>query len=106
MLEKIQQQFRQAYNDESNAPEFLNEICDSQQLSAKKRFEIYHDSITECLARALREIYPICEELVGEENFNRMAYRYVADILSGSPELNDDGEVFADYIEQLPPAQE
>lgn len=106
MLSTLQQQFHQAYNNENQLNTFLAQICDSTTLSAKQRFEIYADSISECRARALREIYPVCEQLVGKENFNRMAYRYVASIASISPDLNDYGEDFPDFVEQFPPAQE
>ena len=104
MLRKLQQQFRHDFNQAGK--NFSQHITSMPKLSSQQREELYFDSITECLAHGLREFYPVCEKLVGEDFFTGMAYEYIAEHPSGSPNLFDYGDQFADFVKHFAPAKE
>lgn len=105
MLEQLQDDFLQSLTEKNGQPAFLKHIKNDGQLSAQDRLNIYHESITECMANALREIYPVCEKLVGEAFFTGMAYQYIQLTPSHSPNLFDYGHCFAAFASNFKPAQ-
>jgi len=104
-LVQLQQDFLKAFN-EQNPTTFTKHIHNQTALTAEKRFSIYQGSAIECLANSLRETYEVCEKLVGEDFFNGLAYTYIQQASSYSPDLGDYGQSFAAFIEQFPPAQQ
>jgi len=66
---------------------------------------IYLNSIIGSLQKTLKEIYPVCEKLVGEDFFLAMTKNYIAITPSLSPDLADYGESFANFIEYFQPAK-
>lgn len=105
MLHDLQQIFLQSFYAQDSSSQFVNFICENTQLSAQERFEIYRGSITECLANGLRHVYPVCEKLVGKDFFRAMAYQFVAQTPSHSPNLYDYGKEFANFVATFPAAQ-
>jgi len=109
-LKELQHDFLQAFLEqkeerhEQTRPSFLKNIQKGQKLSEQERLAIYQESITECLANALRETYPVCEKLVGEDFFTGMAYRYIEKTPSTSPNLFHYGYRFADFVADFKPA--
>ena len=73
--------------------------------SPARQFAVYRDSIVGRLHKALKAIYPVCQQLVGAEFFLAMASEYIAGTPSRSPDLNDYGQGFASFIENFPPAE-
>ena len=104
-LAELQQDFLTAFY-ENNATVFTKHIHSQTALTPDKRFNIYQSSVTECLAKSLRETYEVCEKLVGEDFFNGLAYTYIQQTPSQSPDLGDYGEGFADFVGEFPPAQQ
>lgn len=102
-LSELQQQFKQSYN--TNEKQFSVHIKSRGNLNSAQRLQIYHDSVTECLANALREIYPVCKQLVGDEFFSAMAYQYITTHPSTSPTLFDYGDLFPEFIANFAPAE-
>lgn len=102
-LSTLQQQFQQDFNTQTQ--HFSEHIVAMGQLSSQARQNVYCDSITACLARALAEHYPVCKKLVGDDFFTAMAYEYVVQTPSRSPNLLDYGEAFPVFVAQFKPAE-
>lgn len=101
MLRDIQREFLKSYYDETKRDRFVSRIYQSHHLSKERRYFIYHDSITACLARALQETYPVCKKLVGQDFFLAMAYAYIEKNPSRSPNLNNYGDAFPEFVAQF-----
>lgn len=69
-----------------------------------ERLDIYRGSVLECKASALRETYPLVEALVGEDFFTGMAYAYVSENPSRSPDLGEYGASLPSFIQHFKPA--
>ncbi len=104
-LEEIQKDFLTAINSESDKEKLLKHIRPSKKLTEESLFNIYQNSITECLANTLRDIYKVCKKLVGDDFFDGLAFTYIKHYPSHSPDLNNYGEDFAAFIESFPPAE-
>ena len=86
--------------DNVKAAELLN---GTSGLSAEQRLSIYRDSIQVMLTNTLKEIYPVCCRLVGDEFFTHMAEYFIRQHPSVSPDLNDYGVAFAEFAKSFPP---
>ena len=64
-------------------------------LAAMERLDIYRRNVTAAHSEALRRVYPVCLEILGERSFASFARDYVRDYPSTSPDLNNYGEHFA-----------
>jgi len=73
-------------------------------LTREEQLDIYRNSVHGKLTRALREIYPVCLRLVGEDFFAAMAADFVRTYPSRSPNLGDYGKEFAAFIAGFEPA--
>src|SRR5262249_51399080 len=76
----------------------------AHSLNAAQRLAIYSQSLTTALIHTLANTYPICQQLVGIEFFTAMAKLYVQQTPSYSPDINDYGETFAEFIKTFSPA--
>jgi len=103
-LEELQLDFLQAFLEQEAMPSFLTNIRKSQPLSEQERLALYQESITGCLTNALRETYSVCEKLVGEKFFMRMAYEYIDKTPSISPTLFNYGHRFVEFVANFEPA--
>jgi hypothetical protein len=103
MLQQLQRTFITALKS-GNSSAFLQHIHPNPRVSSATQFSIYQDSITARFQRALKDIYPVCQQLVGEEFFLAMATHYIDETPSMSPDLNDYGADFANFIDKYPPA--
>lgn len=104
MLRQLQQQFLQTFYRQNQPNSFGQLLLSDENLAADQRLAIYHGSITESLAGSLREIYPVCEQLVGGEFFTGMACLYIDKTPSTSPDLGEYGDSFADFVRVFDPA--
>jgi hypothetical protein len=66
--------------------------------------DIYKNSITGGLQKAMKEIYPVCAKLVGNEFFYAMSKIYINETPSTSYDLADYGENFSEFITDFQPA--
>lgn len=109
-LHELQELFYQAVFEPGQNNALVDEISEhintSPGLSATDHFKIYRDSVTATLERALREIYPVCCRLVGEQFFNAMGLEYSRTQPSYSADLAEYGASFADFISAFGPAAE
>jgi hypothetical protein len=104
MLYELQNCFLQSIQSAADN-QFLKYIRPNQVMSPARQLEIYRSSIIGRFQKALKAIYPICEQLVGSEFFMAMASEFIATTQSHSPDLNDYGSDFADFIAAFAPAQ-
>ncbi len=93
-LANRQAQFLEAIFDSGNALEFMSEA-----------FSIYQNNIFSGLTKALNSNYPVIHKLIGDEFFNAMARQYIHTCPSTSPDLNQYGETFAEFISSFKPAE-
>lgn len=101
-LTNLQKQFALALNDED--AQIINHIRPSTRLDSQHHFGIYRNSVCGALQKVLKEIFPVCLKLVGEDFFLAMSNRYIQVTPSYSPDLGDYGDTFADFIANFPPA--
>ena len=101
-LHDLQKNFSSGLKFENG--QILNSIC-SSKLSALEHLAIYQNSIIGAKQKALKEIYPVCHKLVGEEFFIAMINPYLSQTLSRSPDLGDYGEDFFQFIREFEPAK-
>jgi hypothetical protein len=69
-----------------------------------EQVKIYKSAILGTLTRALGNIYPVAQRLVGEEFFAGMARKYALKVPSRSPDLAHYGDEFARFIGDFEPA--
>jgi len=73
-------------------------------MTSTERVKIYKSAILGTLERALGNIYPVCERLVGKEFFAGMARKFAYQTPSTSPDLANFGDGFAAFITDFEPA--
>lgn len=100
-LSELQKKFVAALNQTST--DVLNYIQSGLILSAAAHLAIYQGSIKGSLQKTLKDIYPVCHKLVGEEFFLGMIDKYIADHPSRSANLGEYGEQFATFIMHFAP---
>ena len=101
-LEELQERFYGAVfagsPDKVAVSKIRKYINNTEGLSSIDHFNIYRNSITASLNRALGEIYPVCKQLVGNNFFNAMGKEYMRKTPSRSADLANYGEDFSDFI--------
>jgi hypothetical protein len=70
-----------------------------------RRLGFYRGNVQANARKALRNAYPICALLVGDEFFDGMACEHAARMPSSSGDLNDYGAEFATFVEDFVPAR-
>jgi len=101
MLALIQQQFLAALFNQQQTPEILSSISQQGSRTALDQFNCYRDSVVSGITEALAISYPVVKKLVGEQFFNHLCYLYLVQHPSTSPDLNDYGEQFSNFIDTL-----
>jgi hypothetical protein len=105
VLYELQREFLAGIYDASETMPLLKKIQSHTRVSPLAQFDIYRNSIAGRLQKALKAIYPVCYQLVGDEFFVHVASCYIAQTPSHSPDLNTYGETLADFIRQLKAAE-
>jgi uncharacterized protein (UPF0276 family) len=105
-LQQLQIDFATALAKDSITPLLQSLIRPTAQLSITESIAIYRDSMIEALLLTLTDIYPVCQQLVGNDFFRGMALHYIKQPPYLSPDLSDYGLLFAEFIAQFPPAQQ
>ncbi|MCK5432550.1 MAG: putative DNA-binding domain-containing protein [Gammaproteobacteria bacterium] len=101
-LEQLQEHFYAAIfehgSDNHTTSKLGHYINETEGLSSIDHFNIYKGSITASLNRTLREIYPVCNRLTGDNFFNAMGKEYMRNTPSRSADLANYGEDFQSFI--------
>lgn len=102
-LFELQKAFVNALDQQSTQ---IFDVIQTHALTATAHFAIYKNSILGAQQNALKAIYPVCVKLVGEDFFIYMANHYIAKHASCSPDLNDYGKYFSEFIKTFSPAND
>jgi len=87
--------------DSDSVEKICQHIATPKNLTAKEHLAIYRASIIGKFSRALSEIYPVCCRLVGEEFFQGMAWYYIHQTPSTSPDIGNYGKHLAEFIDNF-----
>ncbi|MDF2529309.1 MAG: hypothetical protein K0Q57_189 [Gammaproteobacteria bacterium] len=80
--------------------EFFEALFDPKELGPQQSgLSIYQNSMRSVLFHTLSKTFPACKRLVGDEYFAKFAWSYIEKNPSVSPNLNDYGENFAQFIQ-------
>jgi hypothetical protein len=71
----------------------------------ERRFAVYRNNVMVSLTRALADIFPVVETLVGKPYFAAMARIFIAAEPPRSPLLFEYGRTFPDFLERFEPAR-
>jgi hypothetical protein len=102
-LNDFQKQFMQGLYSQGEA--ILQYIPAANQLSPQQRLAIYQGSIFGIKQKSLKEIYAVCNKLVGDEFFIAMISEYITNTPSTLPDLAGYGVSFPDFIIDFQPAK-
>ncbi len=98
-LFELQKKFTE--NLKNQDMEIYSFIQHNKHMSPKKQLAIYQDSILSAMQQALTRIYPVCKKLVGEAFFNYIINHYIIIHPSFSPDLNNYGAGFSEYLKDI-----
>ena len=103
-LRELQRTFCQdIYRDQSRLAEH---VVSGQGLDGTQRLAIYRESVFGVLRKALADIYPVVQRLVGERFFTYLANTYIREHPSTAGDLHRYGEQLAGFIRDFAPAAE
>lgn len=99
MLHNIQKHFLEAlFNSDAN-PDILSSIKKSGSRNAIEQLNSYRDSVMGGINEALTISYPVVKKLVGDDFFNYLTQLYIQRTPSTSPDLNNYGHDFCNFLE-------
>ncbi|HYP68034.1 MAG TPA: DNA-binding domain-containing protein [Thiobacillaceae bacterium] len=98
-LLELQTEFAQALFDDSASS--FNRLLRSDTLAAEHPLVVYRNNVRHNLTAALRDLYPVALRLTGEDWFRQAAHGYIDGHASRSPDLNDYGREFPEYLARL-----
>ena len=75
-------------------------LCSNPRIPKPLALSIYRNNSLGAQVNALRAIYPVLEQILGEQCFKRMAHDYVREHPSNTADLNVYGEAFSGFIKQ------
>ncbi len=101
MLRELQKQFLNDLFNNQSSPKIESSILNTGSRTALEQFQSYRDSVIGGMIDALADSFPVIQQLVGEQFFNFISSRYIRITPSLSPDLNNYGGGFADFIETL-----
>lgn len=73
--------------------------------SLQQSIYIYRNSMRAALLAVLADTYSVCQKIVGVDFFRAMALLYIDETDSVSPNINDYGASFSEFIAQFPHTQ-
>ena len=76
----------------------------SPGLDAARRLRLYRNNLFESLTAALAAVYPVTQQLVGEDFFRALARRFIPAFPSRSGNLHDFGAELPAFIRGFEPA--
>lgn len=102
-LQELQQYFVNGLDSNDNT--IFNYIDSNLKLNAQEHLAIYQSSIWGALQKALKEIYPVCNKLVGNDFFIGMSNAFIKQASSFMPDIGSYGANFSEFIKTFPPAK-
>lgn len=96
-LQDLQDHFITNLKAKNPIASFLDHF-QSNAFSSMDRFEIYRQSWRAGALKALAKVYPVCQQLVGKNYFQKMTEDYIDRYPSLSPTLYDYGAYLAEYL--------
>tara|TARA_R110002110_G_scaffold65206_1_gene179859 strand:- start:7056 stop:7844 length:789 start_codon:yes stop_codon:yes gene_type:complete len=105
-LKNIQKNFMAALqtNEMSTLIEPLIEV--DHNLDAKQRINIYRQSILGNVISILKDAYPVCFKLVGEQYFTALCQRFIMSHQNHHPDMSQYGSLFAAFLATFEPVQQ
>ncbi len=104
MLRDLQQRILEGLWSKEPAPEALELLRKDDTLAPAQQLSIYRNSTHGSLTGALGAVYPVGRRLVGGRFFAEAASAFVRQERSRSPDLNEYGEAFGDFLAGFAPA--
>lgn len=104
-LAQLQSMMEQAMRHKQNLENATHLVKKTKPMSNEDRLNIYHNSITSIFINTLKSTYPVCQKIVGREFFSAMSFQYVQKTESHSPDLNDYGHNYPQFIAEFEHAQ-
>ena len=99
MLDDIQQQFWSGLTSkDASIHAWINT---SSSFSQSERMEVYRTTTRSLHVSAIGDDFPVCKKILGDDYFNLIAKKYFLAHPSTSIDLNDYGDEFAAFIENL-----
>ena len=98
-LAGLQREFCAALTASDNAVHTF--ICKDGNLNPSDRIEIYRKNVTSAHVSVLMSVYPVCEMILGSDYFKLVAKKYFRENPSCSADLNEYGDKFPDFLQQL-----
>lgn len=99
-----QRQFAEALFECS--PVLIQDQIQTGTISAKTGLDVYRNNVFTNLREALRTLFPVINQLVGEAFFNYATECFIHDYPSPAGDLNQYGEAFAEFLASFEPAAE
>jgi len=87
--------------DENAAHDTSSFVSQGERLNPRRRLEIYRANIQATHMKALRDIYPVAEKLVGKDYFNQIARGYILQNPSKEHDLNLYGARFTEFVGEV-----
>ena len=84
----------------------ISESIRGNGFSGAERVEVYRNNVYVGLAKTLRSVYPVVEQLVGEGFFRYAAAEYIGRHPSVSGDLHEFGDAFPTFLSTFTPAAE
>ncbi len=76
-------------------------IKSTDLLSSRQRLAIYRNTGLTARINVLKQIYPVCESIMGARSFNNLAHDYALESIPRSPDLNLYGGNFAEFVDKM-----
>ncbi len=103
MLPELQKQFMDGLLRKDDR---VYKQLDGRIRSAQQQLDIYRNSYQGGLLKAMKDIYPVTQRLLGGEFFEAMCLRYITQTPCQSLDINKYSETFAEFAEQFKPVDE
>lgn len=100
MLRELQLAFLEAVS-QSGAAELLP-ITPKKRLQKEELIFIYRDSSHQGVINSLKSIYSVCAQMLGMPKFDEISRSYIGKVKSVSPNINDYGSNFPEFIRNYP----
>jgi len=105
-LELLQQSIiKLILGDEEHSDNIEKFVQSAGFLSASQRVNIYKNSVIGNYISILKDVYPVCHCLVGEQYFVALCQKFVARQPNHKPDITQYGDAFADFLQTFAPVQ-
>lgn len=78
----------------------FSETAAADLIAPFENLQIYRHNIQATLSKAIRTIYPLCRQLLGDDYFSQITLDYLVSYPSCTGNLHEYGEYFADFLKE------